>query len=56
MSEQKTLESSPLTNNLATKSMLELVEMGNPILTIVVLHQKYQFHSLEVRKSFAPQK
>ena len=48
MSEQKTLESSPLTNNLATKLMLELVEMENPIPTILVLYQKYQFHSLEV--------
>ena len=50
MSEPKTFESSPLTNNLATKLMLELVEMENPIPTILVLHKKYQFHSLEVTR------
>ena len=50
MSEQKTLESSPLTNNPATKLMLQLVEMENPMLTILVLQQKYQFHSLEVTR------
>ena len=50
MSEQKTLVSSPLKNDTATKLMLELVEMENPISTILVLHQKYQFHSLEVTR------
>ena len=30
--------------------MLELVEMENPILTILVLNEKYQFHSLKVTR------